>query len=140
MARPMARSVARLAALLAGLGLLVFAHGVYRDLPSEKRRETAIRASMIELALRDYRADHGGYPPPDVGLSALLSERPPNRGEGLIASEAIYLAKEEWLEDGWGRPFRYSVSDGGCAVASLGRDGRREGSGEDADIVWPCPD
>ena len=38
--------------------------------------------------------------------------------------------------DAWGRPLKYSVDDQGIiTLKSLGRDGKRGGEGEDADII-----
>ena len=85
----------------------------------------------LQKALDAYRIDVGRYPSTSQGLAA-LNARPgdePRWG-------GPYLAKAV-PKDPWGRDYVYLSpgEHGEFDLQSLGRDGRRGGEGEDADLV-----
>lgn len=69
---------------------------------------------LIREALAEYRKQHEQYP---NSLDQL-----PGANERFVTN------------DNWQRPFQYSVTADGYALASLGRDGKAGGDGLDADI------
>jgi general secretion pathway protein G len=90
---------------------------------------SAARAQIASLvsAVETYRFDTGALP-----QSLDLLVRSP---AGLLRA-APHLAGDQSLLDPWGRPFIYHLnSDGTFLVESLGRDGQRGGTGEDADLA-----
>jgi general secretion pathway protein G len=86
--------------------------------------------SMIEQALDHFRLDVGRYPTTQEGLSAL------EKNPGLPKWEGSYL-KKGLPVDPWDRPYQYKSpgSHGEYDLYSLGRDGKQDGEGEDADVV-----
>lgn len=97
------------------------------------RVETArIQLAAISTALELYALDHGGYPPQQEGLAALV--RPP---AGATRWRGPYLKKAEGLVDPWGKAYGYRVPGRQSAfeVFTLGRDSVPGGQGEDQDLV-----
>jgi general secretion pathway protein G len=97
------------------------------------RTETAkIQIAAIAGALDLYALDVGGYPPQELGLSALV-QRPPD----ATRWSGPYLKKPEGLNDPWGRPYQYKVPgrNGAFDVFTLGRDNAVGGTGEDQDLT-----
>lgn len=97
------------------------------------RTETAkVQISAISSALELYALDNRDYPPPQVGLKALV-ERP----HGAAHWNGPYLKKAEGLKDPWGRPYQYRVPGraGAFDVFTLGRDNAPGGTGEDSDAT-----
>lgn len=97
------------------------------------RVETArVQLSAITTAMELYALDNGTYPPPQVGLSALVKAPP-----GVATWRGPYLKKSEGLVDPWGRPYGYRVPgrQGAYEVFSLGRDNAPGGTGEDQDVT-----
>jgi general secretion pathway protein G len=88
----------------------------------------------FDKALAAYRLDTGRYPTTEQSLKA-LTERPTDEPKW----SGPYLAKA-LPPDPWGRPYAYrQPGDSGrdYELLSLGKDGQRGGSGENADIsVW----
>ena len=88
----------------------------------------------FDKALATYRLDTGHFPTTEQGLKALV-ERPGDEPKW----SGPYLAKA-LPPDPWGRPYLYrQPGDAGhdYELLSLGKDGQRGGSGENADIsVW----
>jgi len=86
---------------------------------------TAInQMKAIELALGMYHEDYGCFPPASHGLR-LLSDVTP-RGPYLAPAELI---------DPWKVPYRYEIpSRGSPVIATLGKDGKPGGMGEDRDL------
>lgn len=80
---------------------------------NNKRVRSELRLEGIARDLHRYTVEHGRFP--DT-LSQIESVAPRS------------------IVDGWGRPFRYSVTDGFFSVCSYGRDGVPGGDGLDEDI------
>lgn len=101
-------------------------------------RRTAARAQLdaFELALDAFRLDMTRYPTADEGLDAL--RHAPAAGFEGSRWRGPYLRKDV-PADPWGHPWLYTApgaeSGGAYDLASLGRDGRPGGDGEDADIT-----
>ena len=85
----------------------------------------------LEKALDQYRLDMRRYPSAEEGLDALVA-----RPASAQSWHGPYL-KKAVPSDPWGRPFVYRVpgEKGDFELASLGRDGKPGGAGDDADIV-----
>lgn len=101
-----------------------------------KSEVKAARAQLdaFDKALAAYRLDTGRFPSGDQGLKALV-ERPASEPKW----SGPYLAKA-LPPDPWGRAYVYRVpgeQGRDYDMLSLGKDGQRGGSGENADIsVW----
>jgi general secretion pathway protein G len=85
----------------------------------------------FEKALDQYRLDLRRYPTTDEGLQALMTKP---------ASESQWAGpylKKAVPNDPWGRPYGYRApgQKTDFELASLGRDGKPGGTGEDADIT-----
>ena len=104
------------------------------DEPAKARRakvQQDIRA--IESALDLYKLDNYRYPTTEQGLEALV--RPPTSGpEPKNYKDGGYLRKLP--KDPWGNPYHYlhPGEHGEIDIYSLGADGARGGSDENADI------
>lgn len=96
-----------------------------------KSGTAALQIDQIENGLQLFYIDIGRFPTSAEGLPALMSSP-----SGASDWNGPYLSSEEGLVDPWGRSYLYEETDGdaGFAVRSLGRDGRRGGDGEDADL------
>lgn len=85
-------------------------------------------------ALATYRLDTGHFPSTEQGLKALV-DRPAEEPKW----SGPYLAKA-LPPDPWDRPYVYRLPGEGSheyELISLGKDGQRGGTGENADIsVW----
>ncbi|MBB3997054.1 type II secretion system major pseudopilin GspG [Aureimonas pseudogalii] len=81
-------------------------------------------ASAVEL----YYLDAGSYPTADQGLAALT------QGDGTPGWNGPYLKQSTGTLDPWGRAYLYEPTAGSFHIASLGRDGKPGGSGEDTDL------
>jgi general secretion pathway protein G len=101
-----------------------------------KSEVKAARAQLdaFDKALATYRLDTGHFPSGDQGLKALV-ERPTSEPKW----SGPYLAKA-LPPDPWGRAYLYRApgeQGRDYDLLSLGKDGQRGGSGENADIsVW----
>ncbi len=96
------------------------------------KSETAeLQIAQIRSALQLFYIDMGRYPTEAEGLAVLMAGP-----AGETAWSGPYLEAEAALSDPWGRGYLYSAGADGAApaVTSLGRDGQRGGSGEDADV------
>lgn len=103
---------------------------VFRNVGDAKLATARTQLDLLGLALDTYRLDNDAYPGPADGLAALIA-RP---AAGARNWRGPYL-KGALPADPWGRPYLYESSGpDSYAVVSLGRDGARGGSGEDADI------
>jgi general secretion pathway protein G len=98
-----------------------------------KSEVKAARAQMdgLQKALDQYRLDVGRYPATEQGLAALWS-KPGNepRWAGPYLSKAV-------PQDPWGRDYLYRSpgEHGEYDLATLGKDGREGGDGENQDVM-----
>lgn len=85
----------------------------------------------FDKALEQYRLDTGHFPTAEQGLAALFT-KPNNEPKW----EGPYLKKPPPL-DPWGNAYQYKSpgEHGDYDILSLGRDGRRGGSRDNADIT-----
>lgn len=90
-----------------------------------------LQIGQIRNALQLFYIDMGRYPTGAEGLGVLIQAP-----AGETAWEGPYLESAGALTDPWGREYLYEEPQGAAVppVHSLGRDGARGGSGEDADI------
>lgn len=97
-------------------------------------KTTRAQLDAFDKALAAYRLDTGHYPTSEQGLKALV-ERPTDEPKW----SGPYLAKS-LPPDPWGRAYSYRLpgeNNRDFDLRSLGKDGQRGGSGENADIsVW----
>lgn len=97
-----------------------------------KSEVTTAKAQIEALAkaLDTYRLDVGRYPLAEEGLAALM-----NRPESASGWNGPYL-KKGVPPDPWGKPYLYSypTANGDFLIQSLGKDGQRGGSAENADL------
>jgi len=95
---------------------------------------TKVRAeiSNINTALKFYRLDNFAYPTTDQGLEALVTN--PDDPNVRNWKPGGYL--ERLPRDPWGNPYLYlnPGNNGAIDIYTLGRDGRPDGEGMDADI------
>lgn len=119
-------------AVLAGLvGPMIFG-----NVGDARLQGARTQIEMFGLGLDAYRLDNDQYPTTDQGLAALRTapslDPPPPRWRGP------YLRKEV-PADPWGRPYVYTApghtNPTSYDLYSLGRDGRRGGTDEDADVT-----
>ncbi len=96
-----------------------------------KVQTAELQIGQIKSALQLFYIDVGRYPAAAEGLAVLT--QPPAAAESWAGP---YLESEEALIDPWGRDYLYAVTEGTGTpgISSLGRDGAKGGSGEDADV------
>jgi general secretion pathway protein G len=98
-----------------------------------KSEATTAKAQIEALAkaMDTFRLDVGRYPTSDEGLNALTAQ--PDSAKGW---NGPYL-KKGVPPDPWGRPYTYTfpVGNGDFQIQSLGKDGQRGGTAENADIT-----
>lgn len=98
-----------------------------------KSEAKAARAQIeaLEKSFDMYRLDTGRYPTSEQGLEALVA-KPPNepKWNGPYLKKAVPL-------DPWGRAYiyKYPGEHGDYDIYSLGKDGRRGGEGDNADVT-----
>lgn len=91
-----------------------------------------MQIQSLSQALDLYRLDNGRYPTQEEGLKSLVT-RPVNAARW----NGPYVKGSEVPADPWGKPYVYEMpSKRGMAydLYSLGSDGARGGSGENADV------
>ena len=97
-------------------------------------KATRAQLDALDKALATYRLDTGHFPSSEKGLKALV-ERPADEPKW----SGPYLAKA-LPPDPWGRAYVYRLpgeQGRDYDLLSLGKDGQRGGTGENADIsVW----
>lgn len=103
---------------------------------SEARSTTAkAQIELLGVALENYRLDNGAYPSTAQGLGALRAK--PSGSPSAANWRGPYVRKAI-PADPWGRPYIYespgTIDRQGFDLASLGRDAKRGGDGEDADV------
>lgn len=95
-----------------------------------KSETAALQIDSLRSAVQFFYIDTGRYPTETEGLLVLLTAPP-----GDTSWDGPYLESSDALDDPWGRAYQFFQNEGDqFAILSLGRDGQRGGSGEDADI------
>ncbi len=104
----------------------------------ESKVETAwIQIKMIKGALYTMRLDIGRFPTPEEGLDWLYT--PPKDLRLAKLWKGPYL-DEKIPSDPWGAPYQFGapgLEGQPFALYSFGADGKKGGSGYDADIGYP---
>ncbi len=124
------RNLRPLLVVLGGLVLLgsAFAVGMIQLMDRYQsdlaKDSTGLGLKNLQHALRRYHEAHQRFPTLQEGLQALV---------------AAHQVGAEHLVDFWGRPYAYSLHEGGARVESLGADGRPGGVGDDADTGLEVP-
>lgn len=120
--------------VIVGLLASYVAPRYFEQIGKSEVKTARAQLSALDKALGAYRIDAGHFPSSEQGLSALVA-RPANepRWAGPYLSKAV-------PNDPWGRAYLYTSPGDGSRdydLVSLGRDGQRGGTGEDADLsVW----
>ena len=85
----------------------------------------------LQKALDQYRVDTGHYPSTEQGLAAIRTQ-PANEAQW----QGPYLSKNV-PKDPWGREYLYRSpgEHGDYDLSTLGKDGRRGGTGDDQDVT-----
>lgn len=104
----------------------------FGQIGKSKVQVARVQIESLDKAMQQYRIDTGHYPPASPGLVA-LNVQPANEPmwHGAYLKKGIPL-------DPWGNAYQYKMPglDGReYELASLGRDGKQGGDGEDADIT-----
>lgn len=104
---------------------------VLRQFGKAKADTARIEVNRLVTDLEFFRVDVGRFPTEAEGINALLV-----RPDGEAGWAGPYLPKASQVNDPWGRPYIYDLSDDGqvVTVSSLGADGVADGDGENADI------
>ncbi len=128
-------TLVELLVVLAIIGLIaaLAAPQVLRYLGKARVDTTQAQIKNIAGALELYYLESGKYPPSETGLSVLISAP----GDGSIWN-GPYLKNEAALKDAWGNPFLYeqTTEPVSTVIKSLGRDGKLNGEGLDADLAF----
>ncbi len=95
-----------------------------------KVKEARILISSVVDAVNMYALDCGNAPSEGAGLEALIDT--PGEDECQNWGPQPYLKRVP--KDPWNNELIYQVDGGNFVIISLGKDGRPEGSGYDADI------
>jgi len=120
------------------LGLLagIVGPAIVERLSEAKSGTAKTQLEILVSALDTYRIDAGSYPTTEQGLDALRTL--PTRAPIPLTWRGPYLRKDI-PNDPWGRPYLYKNPGVRNATSfdlwSLGRDGKPEGKGEDADVI-----
>jgi general secretion pathway protein G len=120
------------------LGLLagIVGPAIVERLSEAKSGTAKTQLEIFGSALDTYRIDVGSYPTTEQGLEALRTL--PTRAPVPLIWRGPYLRKEI-PNDPWGRPYLYKSpgvrNTTSFDLSSLGRDGKPDGKGEDADVV-----
>lgn len=87
--------------------------------------------SNMTYKVETYRKAHGVLPHSLQDLAA-----PPNQPQQLLDPEKLpeYTIYDHQFNDGWGRPFRYSIANDSPVTSTLGADGEPGGVGLNADL------
>jgi general secretion pathway protein G len=97
-----------------------------------KSETASLQLSQLRNSVQLFYIDLGRYPTKSEGLTALVQA--PADG---AAWKGPYLENAAALKDPWGRDYIYTEATGDTVpvIASLGRDGAKGGTGEDADLT-----
>ena len=122
-------------AIIATLAAVV-APAIFRNAGDAKIQAARSQIETFGLALDAYRLDSDTYPSSDQSLGALWEK--PTSGELPRNWRGPYLRRRV-PDDPWGRPYIYAApgkqNPTTYDLYTLGRDGKRGGAGEDADIT-----
>lgn len=128
-------TLVELLVVLAIIGLIAALVGpqVLRYLGKARVDTTQAQMKNIAASLELYYLDSGQYPTTEAGLGVLTSA--PNDGS---VWNGPYLKSEAAMKDAWGHPFVYerNAEPAAIIVKSLGRDGKPQGEGLDADLEF----
>ena len=83
----------------------------------------------VEIALADYRKQVGAYPTTALGLDALVKK--PN---GIQGWHGPYTSSEALLDPHYGHRYAYESDGRVFKLIFLGADGKKGGTGWDADL------
>ena len=109
---------------------------VLRSLNGAKVAVTKINMKHIEVALEQYKLNHGSYPTTEQGLSALVTESARDAIPGNIPSDRTL---KRLPTDGWGHKFIFNspgLSGHEYDLISFGADQKEGGEGINADITY----
>jgi general secretion pathway protein G len=100
-----------------------------------KTQSAQLQIENINTALEMYYVENGSYPSPGAGLRALVeatSEAPRWNGP--------YLKNARTLQDPWGRPYQYSVTQQGdynvYSLGPTGKETKKTGPAVSTNRVW----
>ena len=123
--------------LLVVLGILALvatlsAPYVLRYLGTAKSQTAKTQIANLVSAVELYYLDVSAYPNQSIGPSALLQAPPEVKGWN-----GPYIRQKTAIVDPWQRPYVYRLpgKNGAFDIYSLGRDGKPDGTGEDADVT-----
>lgn len=123
------------------IGLLAGLIGprLFTKVDSAKVQTAQTQIKMLKGALETLRLDIGRFPTESEGLALLNT--PPTDGTLKSLWRGPYL-DEDLPKDPWGNPYQYSLPGTNgqpFALYSLGADGKRGGTGLDADLGYLPP-
>jgi general secretion pathway protein G len=118
--------------VLIGLIAAVAIPQVTRLLGSAKSRAATLQMETLSASLRYYEIDNGAFPTTEQGLQVLW-EAPAD----MVSWNGPYIRQEKLLKDPWNREFVYNApaNDAPYSLISLGADGAKGGTGDDADVT-----
>ena len=94
-----------------------------------RAKTASLQLDTTATALDMFKDDVGRFPTQQEGLKALVSD------PGVDGWLGPYLKSDRSVNDPWGHPIVYAVSDQGASVTILGADGKPGGQGADKDIT-----
>jgi general secretion pathway protein G len=100
-----------------------------------KTQSAQLQIENINTALEMYYVENGSYPSPGAGLRALVEATPEApRWNGP------YLKNARTLQDPWGRPYQYSVTQQGdynvYSLGPTGKETKKTGPAVSTNRVW----
>jgi general secretion pathway protein G len=118
--------------IIIGILAAIVAPNVIGRIDDAQITKARAEISNINTALKFYRLDNFAYPTTEQGLAALVTK--PNDPNVRNWKSGGYL--ERMPRDPWGNPYQYlnPGNNGEIDIYTLGRDGRPDGEGMDADI------
>lgn len=124
--------------IILGLLATVIAPRFMKEPEKARKTKAALQLRSIESALKLYKLDNGSYPDTEQGLEALIS-KPVTGNVPKNWREYGYLDSSKLPKDPWGSPFIYIMpgQHSEFDLSSYGKDGEKDGSGDNADInLW----
>jgi general secretion pathway protein G len=118
--------------IIIGILAAIVAPNVIRRVDDALITKAHAEIANINTALKFYRLDNFAYPTTEQGLEALVTD--PNDPNARNWKSGGYL--ERLPRDPWGNPYQYlnPGNNSEIDIYTLGRDGRPDGEGMDADI------